>query len=54
VVARIEHVPSGNIFDAFQRFHNEVLARLDAKPAIADQSPTAQLALPNDEAGSHC
>jgi hypothetical protein len=31
IVARIEHVPGGNIFEAFQRFHNEVLARLDAE-----------------------
>jgi hypothetical protein len=49
VVARIEHVPGGNIFEAFQRFHNEAIARLDAERAIAEQSPTAQLALPNGE-----
>jgi hypothetical protein len=52
VVARIEHVYGGNIFEAFQRFHNEAIARLDAERAIAEQSPTAQLALPNGEAGS--
>jgi hypothetical protein len=46
IVARIEHVHQGNIFQAFQRFHEEALAVIKAK---ADQSVAPQLALPNGE-----
>jgi hypothetical protein len=39
MVARIEHVPGGNIFEAFQRFHNEAIARLD--PRASDRRAIA-------------
>jgi hypothetical protein len=49
MTARVEHVHNpGNIFEAFQRFHEEVSKTIKAK---VDQ-PWAQLALPNGGAVS--
>ena len=49
LVARIEHVHSGNIFQAYAELTRAIEARANAK---ADQPPTAQLALPNGDASS--
>ena len=50
MTARIEHVATqGNIFQQFQRFHDEFLKTMKAK---ADQPPRPQLVLTDGEAGS--
>jgi hypothetical protein len=50
IIARIDHIPTGNIFEQFRRFHEEVLKSIGAK---ADEPATDRLALPNGQAGSH-
>jgi hypothetical protein len=49
LVARIEHVHSVNVFTAYAELTRAIEARANAK---VDQPSTAQLALPNGEAGS--
>jgi hypothetical protein len=49
MVARIEHVHSGNIFQAYAELIKAIEARTNAK---ADRPSTARLALQNGEAGS--
>jgi hypothetical protein len=46
IVARIEHAHTGNIFEAFQRFHDDVRKEIGAR-VKADYPSMAQLALPN-------
>jgi hypothetical protein len=53
VVARIEHVSGGNIFEAFRRFHEDVLRKIEARELDKAHEPaTGRLALTNGEAGS--
>jgi hypothetical protein len=49
MVARIDHVHSGNIFQAYAELCDAIRARAKAK---ADQPTSSQLALPNGGAGS--
>jgi hypothetical protein len=49
IVARIEHGLNGNIFQAYAELTRAIEARAKAK---AEQTSTAQLALPNGETGS--
>ena len=49
-VAKIEHVPGGNIFQAYAELTRAISER--AATVKAEQSSTAQLALPNGEARS--
>ena len=51
IVARIQHIHTGNIFEAFQRFHDDLRKEIGAR-VIAIEPSTAQLALPNHEAVS--
>ena len=51
IVARIQHIHTGKIFEAFQRFHDDLRKEIGAR-VIAIEPSTAQLALPNHEAVS--